>query len=90
MKRKGPKPRITEDQRRQLHEACILDLESARVLAASFGFRRNYADEYASQNLLLKPKIGRRGGKPIPPRAYEACRNDPRWQWAIARGAVRV
>lgn len=90
MTRMGPKPRISEAQREQIRAAYIQDPETARQLAVFFGVRRAYADELASQYMIIKPKIGRKGGRLPKPRAFEGGAKDKRWRWAIERGAVEV
>ena len=78
--------RLTPAQRQALL-ACYLEggFDAARPLAESFGVRARYAAQLA-RKLGHIDNYRRRGARP----ASQPTANDPRWQWAIARGPVSV
>lgn len=82
------KPKITEEQRQQILSVFRSDRRKAIDLALSFGLSRSYPTALAHH----------RGIKTSAPRLCtfqprKVCRSDwddPRWAWAIDRGAILV
>lgn len=87
-KRHGPKPRVSEAQRAEMLAAYKRDPAEALALCKAFGVRPAYATELASQYSVLRPKVGRKGGKPYNHGRGPGDAVDHRWAWAIERGHV--
>ena len=78
--------KLTPEQRQALL-ACYLEggFDAAKPLAESFGVRARYPAQLARKHGHTD-NYQRRGRRP----ARSPTANDPRWQWAIARGPVSV
>lgn len=84
------KPKITPQQRDELVKLfCLGGLEATAELTAKYGISPKYAVQAACALGIKRPRW--RAGvkfKPLRERRFERGKEDPRWQWAISRGAI--
>lgn len=77
--------KISERQRDQLLQVYLhMGLEVSRKLCLEYGVSRDYAAKRASEIGKSHRKIFRGAGKG----SMRVDHGDPRWRWAVERGAV--
>lgn len=77
--------KVTPRQRYQLMQIFLnMGQEVAGPMCVQLGLHPNYARGYASATGTLAPRKYRGGGNI----AMTVDHSDPRWKWAIERGAV--
>lgn len=91
---RGNPPKVTEAQRQEILRIYKIEgVNAASALCVSLGLHPRYYSGLASGRGVAKKK-----SKPLTPeqkakmrsQVYREDCNDPRWAWAIARGAVVI
>lgn len=81
-----PRVRLTNEQREELLALYLTDRRAAYRLARQYGVRRTYLPQLAERRgVKCRLPFNNRG---VP--KYSEDGNDPRWEWAKARGMVIV
>jgi hypothetical protein len=76
--------RLTPEQREELLALYLTDRAASRRMARALGVSRSYCAELANRRGLKSALPFKNRGAP----KYSEDANDPRWRWAIERGAV--